>query len=332
MRKFGLLFAVLVASSFGSDVSAQRCGTVLTTSVTLGHDMNCAGYPYAFRVAAHGITINLNGKRIHSDGSNDAIIAHYANNLTIRGPGRVELFNDAIEAYRADYLHVTQVEFVNVLSSAVRLHNSRGATVQRNRFRGFMETGAIDIRQPLGLAGWYAGSHTLADNVFELVFAAINLCGADAGNNRIHGNTFGEIFETGIRTRDEAAGNTIYSNKFRGPGSGSIWLQTGRNLVYGNVFEGNVGSVSLSEPWGAECVTRTAVPVASANRLLSNKFYGTPYPFRIETDDNRIGNNLIQDAWNGIHFSGSSSRNDATGNSYPGTAVPVEDLGTGNSW
>jgi hypothetical protein len=331
MRKFGLLFLALAAWSLSLAASAQSCGTVLTASVTLTHDMDCAGFPYAFRVAANGVTISLNGYRIHSDASNDGIVVINYHHLSIRGPGRIDLFNDAVYALRADYLGVSGVEFANHQETGIALITSRAATVQRNRFHGFMEVAAIDIRQPIGLGGSGAGGHVIADNVFENVFEAIGMCGADAGNNRIYGNTFADIVELAVQTFDEAGDNVINYNKFRAAGGLAVLFESGRNVFDGNVFEAGAYGVQVRAPAPAGCVTRATTPTVFGNRVLNNKFYATSYPVEIAAGSgNRIGGNLIQDAVIGIAFGKASSYNDATGNTFPGTTTPVRDYGVGN--
>jgi|CXWL01.1.fsa_nt_gi hypothetical protein len=334
MHKSGWWLAGLALCLVGTTASAQSCGTVVGSSVTVNvtHDMNCAGFPFAFKVAAHGVTINLNGFRIHSYTGDDAIVIRDVGNLTIRGPGKIEGFYNAVNALRSDNLTVTNVELINAGETGIKLVNSRYASLQNNRFRGFMELAAIDVRQPLGVAGVGAGNHTIANNTFDSVFYGISVCGADAGANRISGNSFANIIEIALSLSHEADGNTIEYNKFRW-GAYVSFVSSNRNAFQWNVFE-NTGGWGLGVGGAAPsaCVTRIGAPKSVGNRILNNKSYGTFYPFVLGNGayDNRIGSNRIQGATIGLWFGTGSLHNDGRGNTFTGTTTPVVDDGVGN--
>jgi nitrous oxidase accessory protein NosD len=333
MRTFTVILAVLLAGLACRAAHAQSCGTALTASLTLTADLDCRGEPFALKIDADGVTINLNGRRILGTGGT-AIVASGRHRLTVRGPGRIEHFHIGIDAMRSDHLTVSGVEFVNVSEAGIALTHSYDAKLQQNRFRGFAELAAIDIRQPLAGAGYPAGGHQILDNIFDNLFVGIGACGADAGGNLILGNTFSRIFEHALLIRDEAGYNSIQSNKFRDYGAVVTLISTADNTLYSNAWEGGGAAIRMLELPAAGCVTRSAgIPRAERNRILHNWFYATTHPIAIDAGRlNRLSGNSVRGAVVGMTFGKPTRDNDARGNVYPGTTTWVRDFGVGNLW
>lgn len=330
MRTISLLLNLFLLLILAGEASA--CGVTLTRSITLTRDYACAGFPYAFKVAAPGVTISLNGRRVSGDGGQDGIVAVGVTDLSIRGPGQLEWFDHAIRVERATRVRVTGVEIRNALSSGVALANSSLATIENNRFSGFMEVGAIDIRQPVGLAGSSAGSNIIRNNFVQNAFRGLNVCGAAAGNNRIISNSFQQIIEVGISLSHEADGNWVEGNKF-GPGATVSIESSSHNTVIGNVFD-RTGAYGLRMAGGAHvsCVATPGGGKATNNLVSRNTSYATDFPFVLSLNAvaNTLQFNTVHAAAIGLRFESGSSGNDARFNTFVDTLINVRDDGSGN--
>jgi hypothetical protein len=332
MRVSFVLLGVVLAGT----LQAQSCGTVLSASVTLTRDMDCRGYPYAFRVIRDGVVVNLNGRSIRGDGAGDGIVATGVRNLVVRGPGRLQQLQRAIGVERVESLLVSGIDIHNS-TYGVELLASRAAKIEHDRFDGNFTS--IEIRQPAGFATPGAGAHVVHSNQFGSAdFTNLRLCGADAGDNVVTGNSFAMTEHFSLEVSHESARNRIEHNKFRT----GAWLgmrSTNANVVRGNVFEAGARGVLLSPlPPSDDCLTRDGTAKAGGNQFLDNRFFGAPYPFVLGhsdrpgsfVTDNRIGDNRIERAEIGITLHRNTYGNDARGNVYVAVARPVSDGGVGN--
>lgn len=311
---------------------ANACGLTLTRSITLTRDYACAGYPYAFKVAAPGVTISLNGWRVSGDGGQDGIVASAVTDLTIRGPGRLEWFDHGIRIERSSRIKVSGIEIRNALSSGVALANSTSATVDGNRLSGFMEVGAIDVRQPIGLAGSAAGGHTISNNFIDNAFRGLNLCGVAASHNRVYGNSFQNMIELGLWLSHESSNNWIEGNKF-GPGARVSIESSSNNTLVGNVFD-RTGANGLSIAGGAHsvCVATPGGGKATGNLVVRNMSFAVDHPLLLGANAiaNTVSFNTVRDARIGLQFAPGSFGNEGRFNTFVDTAVPVRDEGAGN--
>lgn len=328
------LLILLLAS--GSDgLQAQTCGTLLAGSVTLSRDMDCRGFPYAFKAVRDGAVVNLNGRTIRGGGY--GVLVYGVRGVSVRGPGRLEGTQRGVAGYRADFLTVSGVEIVGALTG-VELLSSRSGRIEYVSFTGIGDA-ALDIRQPTAAAALGAGGHVVHGNAFGYGFHGLRICGADAGGNVVTGNSFVATENYSLQISHEAGGNRIQENVFR-DGAWFGMNTTSGNIVIGNVFEDSRG-ISLVPGWPSDydCYTRRGDAKASGNQFFKNRFYRSAglrlghssipdsYVFA-----NRIGDNRFEDVEVGIAFNVNAFDNDATGNIFTRVTRPISDAGFGNTY
>jgi hypothetical protein len=329
------LFALLASIASGA-LHAQACGTVLVSSVTLTRNMDCSGYPYAFKAIRDGVTVNLNGKTIRGGYGTDGVVVTGVRGVTVRGPGRLAQLTHAIASKRSESLVVSGVDISDSLFG-VELISSHAARIEHVRFSGNFTP--VEIRQPAADGSFSAGGHTVYSNQFSASdFHGLRICGAAAGDNVVVGNSFAGTENFSLEISHESARNRIQNNKFRA----GAWLgmrTTSDNLISGNVFERDSRGILLSPlPPSEDCHTRTGEAESTGNQLLKNLFYDTPAPIVLGhphvpdglVTSNRIGGNRFERAETAITLHVNTYFNDATGNTFIAVGMPVFDAGVGN--
>lgn len=337
IRNFTFVLTLLSFSSPGA--AAVGCGAIIFSSDGLSSDLNCHSGTVAVEIRGNGVVLDLNGYTL--GGSIHEAILVTGEDVTIRGPGVIKGFSIGVQGHNADRLTVRDIHLAN-LNQGVILTGLAGATVVKNSFHDIPGIG-ISIRGfDDGTTILPSTSNTILKNHFVYNSTSINICGYNATHHRISENVFERVIDYGIQLETGTSHNRVQNNYFYDvDGSGVRLSNASMNLVTSNYFEtgrlamevhDNNGSTnpSCAQPPSIMVVTgnvlegntvlyhRTAVslglslttrPVVIGNAVDSNKFY-----------DNDYGVWFRQDAWH----------NQAIGNVYSGTAVPVVDAGTGN--
>jgi nitrous oxidase accessory protein NosD len=184
--------AVLASPAAAASADELTCGSVVTTDVTLTHDLTgCT--EYGLVVGAPGITIDLAGHRITGVSSGSTLSGIYIDShdgVTVRN-GRLRGFARAIDAYDADEatfsmldvrdtlegLDVLESEWVTIegLSarhnrSAITLRNSDDATIAHSVVRE-SETSGVNVRDSDRV-------HVVGNTISANTFVGLDLEGA----------------------------------------------------------------------------------------------------------------------------------------------------------
>lgn len=332
-----MLSAFLLA--WHPQAQAVACGDTVTTDITLAADLHCTTGWSALEVPVNGVTIRLNGHTL--SGTNDlaGIVISNASHVTVMGPGRISGFWVGVNATHADYLAVRGVNFDD-FAAGVIASDTLASTIESNEFRS-----------PRGSAVWmYAlpgsrstlGAHAIIDNLVLESAGGISICGHANSDNLIARNTLQGVSNYGIHIYDASNENMIKNNVLLKTGLTGIVLRgTRKNRITGNLIDNGTLAMALIPQFSGECATGPYTNASVRNNKISgNSIFhhasgismggmGDKSPLVLK---NRInGNKLYYDA-NGLYFQKDTYANDATGNAYYGTATPVVDLGSGNTY
>lgn len=228
-----------------SAAAPLRCGDTVTADVVLTRSLTCAGD--GLRVAAEGVTIDLDGHRLRGAGTGTGTgISVGAPRVTITG-GRIEGFGIGVLNIGADQTRLDRVT-LTANGHGVRAVSGRleitGSTLQRN-----------DVGLAHGSAASVTGS-SFRDNARGILCGDANLVVADSrfSDNQygidssicgvtVEATTFtgGEI---GLSLRPIAYGMNIRNSTFKGAGVGLRVTMAlgGSRVIADNEFTGNGAS------------------------------------------------------------------------------------------
>ncbi len=327
---FTLLMSLLFITN---SATALNCGDVIMTDTVMTEDLHCFGTGpsgiYAIEFGSDNITLDMNGYIITGDGgilSNVTLGFDQRNNITIKN-GSIIDSSVAIGVTHSSNIHIQNMTFYNVNlygifsedSEEVYIEKSdfyytyRGifignnfasqsfATIKNNQF--YKNSTAIDL--------FKSSKNIITGNfVWKSTIDGISLMSSD--NNSIWRNEVIETENTALKLTN-SSDNDITGNKLDYSYTGFSILAstdtcTGCNIKStGNVFNGNY---SMHSKIGVDLGGLPVASYVSFNSVKGNKIYYN------ET---------------GIYFHSDASYN-STHNGFQGTATPVIDEGTGNSY
>jgi parallel beta-helix repeat protein len=238
-----------IAGAFAFAIVAQArpaapvaCGALLTESLTLDQDLICAGT--ALKVAADGITVDLNGHSLRGTGSGFGIDLSGRSDVSVVN-GTIKNFADGIEISHAD---TSSMEGLTVTGNfnGVYADFSHGLSIHDNVISGNDNVGIVLF--------FAATSAKVVDNrVSKNGSDGIYLGSAnDAGyyrGNRVNDNG-------GFGFQSHQSTSTLVENTFSGNGLGGVRIiedYVFDYLITGNVADRNIGTgifVSAGVPDG----------------------------------------------------------------------------------
>ncbi len=333
-----LTCALMAPALFAPNTAhALSCGDTITSNITLTADLHCTTGWTAMYVPTPGITINLNGHTLSGTSALSGISVNDADNVTIKGPGRITGFWGGVNAFRSDALRVEGVDFEE-LNKGVVVTLSQNSNLLANRFAKMSWLG-ISVTEPVTAAGAIpSGGHYFAGNDFKTSVNGIELCGMNTGNSLIENNSFSSMTETAIKLHDASAKNIIRSNMIADTGSSGIILRGARyNSIENNLIEYGDNGVALYPEFGGGCRNPGGIARVAYNNIKGNTirkqrvgiYFGFGLPdtrvFKNWADYNQLHNNEI-----GMYFRTDAYSNGGTTNDYTGTLTPAIDESGGN--
>jgi parallel beta-helix repeat protein len=332
-----LALAALLA--WHPDARALSCGDTISSDTTLTADLNCTSGWTALYVPVSGVTIRLNGHTLSGDIALEGISVFEAGKVRILGPGRITGFWTGINATRADYLTVRNVDFDHS-NAGIIASDTLGTYLQGNDFRNINGWGMY-IAAHASASRPVLGAHTIADNLVLESAGGIHLCGHANSDNLLKNNTLQGIRDYGIELLDGSGKNQVLDNQLLKVEITGLVLRGSRdNTVKGNKFDYGYAGIALVPQFSGSC---SSGPLASAhvrdNLIDSNSIFKQTVGIAAgmggkgaQVLKNRIGYNKIYYDGTGIYFNTDTYANDATSNAYMGTTLPVDDSGSGNIW
>lgn len=331
-----LAMAALLA--WHSNAHALACGDTLTSDTTLTADLHCTTGWVALYVPTSGITLRLNGHTLSGDVALQGVSILSASNVRILGPGRITGFWAGVNATRADYLAVQDVDFDHI-GAGVIASDTLGSSLQRNDFRNVNGWGIYVFAHP-GASRPLLGGHTISYNLVLESVGGVVVCGHANSANLIKGNTLQGLSDYGIHLLDGSGRNEVRDNQLLKMESAGLVLRGSRgNTVKGNKFDyGHTGIAMIPEFTGA-CPSGYSSPAVRDNLIDGNSIFKQDVGIAAGLGGksllvlkNRLRYNKLYDDATGIYFNTDTYANDATLNAYSGTAIPVDDHGVGNTW
>jgi parallel beta-helix repeat protein len=215
--------------------SSLLCGQVITTSVKLSSNLDCASD--GLLVQGDNIVIDLNGHTIKGPGpsaSKIGISVADNNGVQITGSGTIEGFQAGVLASGGSKDTITDVNF-NGNQIAIFLTGTTGADIQNNMI----------TNNQIGMAAHSSTSTTFKKNVLtENDLTGVTL--VNSGNNSIDSNTIKKS-KNGVFNDAQSVGNSITSN--------TLMENSGVDLNNGNGIPINVNDATFT---GNLC--QTSVP------------------------------------------------------------------------
>lgn len=331
-----LALAALLA--WHSNAHALACGDTITSDTTLTADLHCTTGWVALYMPVNGVTLRLNGHTLSGDIALEGLSVFDASNVRILGPGRITGFWTGINATRADYLTVQDVDFDNS-NAGIIASDTLGTYLQGNDFRNINGWG-VYIAAPAGSRS-VLGAHTIADNLVLESVGGFFVCGHANSDNLIKNNTLQGIRDYGIHLLDGSGKNQVRDNQLLKIETTGLVLGGSRdNTIKGNKFDYGHTGIALAPTFGGICATGPYTdPEVRDNTIDSNSIFhqttGIVAGFGgkgLLVAKNRIAYNKLYYDGTGIYFNTDTYANDATGNAYAGTAIPVDDNGVANTW
>lgn len=328
-----LLTGLALATLF-SHAHAVSCGDLLFSNTTLTSDLNCTSGYYALEIRNNNVTLDLNGYTLSGTSALAGVIVLGQNNVTIKN-GVIKGFWAGVNTADSDNLNIFDNVFFD-LGAGVIVSSGNNATVASNDFI-FTTSHAVSIVNHV--AGRTANGNQVLNNEFYETRVGVEICGSGADSNIIEDNFIWKSMDYGIHI-NHSHDNHIYGNAIRETGGTAIRLNNAsHNQMYGNSLRiGNNGLSILAQAGGA-CTASSSV-VSKLNEFRGNHSIGfnTGVILGLGTSgsmlvyDNKINSNKIYDDNIGLFFNSDAHNNDGTGNAYSGTATPVIDYGSGNTY
>lgn len=253
MRYGFWLLCLALAGGPTARAADDLCGATILESVTLDHDLTCAGS--GLSVDADGITIDLGGYTITGPRSGVGILVTGRTDVRITG-GTITNFSAAVVTNLSTAVVIDHIEFAGNPEGVDLQAGSIGNTIKDNVFRD-SATRAIMLRlnsraneikgnvfsaNRVGILVFGGTFNTLKDNTISgSTLAGIRLNVIATGNvlkdNTLTSNAVGVEFlitMTGSATGNELKANEIVANTcgLKGPTAG--------NILKDNSFSGNV--------------------------------------------------------------------------------------------
>lgn len=317
---------------------ALSCGDTVTADVTLTTDLHCTTGSSALRVAASGVTIDLNGHTLSGDSSLPGIHVHDANNVTITGPGTIRGFSIGVYGMRSHELKVGGIDFEDIAIGASISHALKTAFVANKFSRtgstalAFYDNSTIEPRRGLS-------RHSIQENSFTDVHGGVLLCGVETGGSVIANNAFSRADEFAIRLRESSDYNTIRSNIIADTRNTGIDLNASSlNTIHDNVIDNGDVGVAIHAGTGS-CNRPPAPSRAHTNAISSNAIRGQITGIRFGSGGagttvykNTARYNQFHGDIVGMYFRLDAVSNGGLGNDYTATFVPAIDESGFNSY
>ncbi len=338
MKTLFTLALGLLLSTWQPQAFALSCGDTVSADITLTADMHCTTGWVALYAPTSGVTIRLNGHTLSGLPGLQGIQVLNATHVKVLGPGRISGFWAGVNATRADYITVQDVDF-DAMDAGFIASDTLAATVQNNHFKNLQGWGVYIIGYPGSRTT--LGAHAIIGNQVLESIGGISICGHANSDNLIKDNLLQGIVDYGIHLYDASNHNQVLNNQLRKTGVAGVVLRGSRdNRIRGNLIDyGNTGMALIPQFTGS-CSTGPYIEAEVRDNLIEgNSVFkhttglslglGGKEPLVLK---NRIkGNKLYYDG-TGIYLQTDTYANDATGNVYTGTLTPVTDLGSGNSY
>lgn len=339
MRLFTATFLTLFFPPLS--LAAVSCGDILFASDTLTGDLNCTTGSTGVEIRGDNVILDLNG---HTLGGNifQAVLVT-GDRVTVRGPGTIKGFDLGVQAHDVSGLTINDIDLIG-LNSGIAMTGATGALVKKNRL-AYMSGIGVSIRgHEDGTAALPAIDNHVLDNKFYRIGTAINVCGYNATHQLIARNTFERIIDFGIQLETGANHNEIYNNRFYELDNTGIRLSNANmNKVTGNYLKTGRLGLAIHDNNGAtspSCAQPPSLRVVTGNVLDSNTVINhqvaASLGLGITTSPvvlgNQVDNSKFYDNQYGVWFREDAWRNQALGNAYTGTAHPIVDAGTGNTY
>jgi len=252
-----LALTTVVATASSASATDVSCGSVLTTSTTLTHDLVCDGTTDGLVIAADDVVLDLNG-------------------FTVSGPG----------AYSTPYAGVRVTQRSRVTITKGTLTGWQAGVVLNEAWDGRVSKATASANdQGINIAG--GGRHVIEKNTSTLNGRDAIRLGLSTGNlvtqNTVSDNTFG------IMVADFSSSNTVSRNVVTGTRSvgvsafgGAVATTFSQNQVSGSWDDGirtstdssgSVISQNTSSFNGGDGI-EAANAIVSRNLTLSNGQYG----------------------------------------------------------
>jgi nitrous oxidase accessory protein NosD len=240
-RVFGTLLlataGALVIVGQARPAAPVACGAVLTESLTLDQDLICAGT--ALKVAADGITVDLNGHSLRGTGSGIGIDVSGRSNVRIAN-GTIKNFADGIELSHAD---TSSIEGLTITANFNGVYTafSHDLSIHDNMISGNDNVGIV-----LFFAATSArviDNHVLRNGSDGIYLGSTNDAGYYRGNKVDDNGGFG--FQSHQST------STLVENTFSGNGLGGVRIVEDSVFDYvisGNVADRNIGTGIFVSP------------------------------------------------------------------------------------
>ncbi|MDB4511910.1 right-handed parallel beta-helix repeat-containing protein [Arenicella sp.] len=333
--KAALTLALLTQSSF---LFALSCGDYITRDVTLQADLHCAtGYEVA-TIAAHNITIDLNGFTVSGDSNLRGFYIRDFDNLKVIN-GTINGFWSGVQAFNSDNLTVDNVKFYKT-GHAITSQGGNSASIGNNKF---IATRATAVVLNAGIIGHSSNANNIYNNEFQQTFSAIEICGEPAQRNNIVNNRMWKTADFGIRL-NHASYNKILNNQLLETSGSAIRLDDSsyNQIIENTLSEGDASGITLATNSSTGCLNNTFDGVSGRslkNQIIDNRISGFSTAVELGVVNislptlvgNQFSYNDVGNADVGILLDLDTKYNYGRGNVYYNVNQHVQDLGTRNS-
>lgn len=332
MHRFLSVLALLALCGLAQ---AQSCGDWITHDVTLTHDVYCTSADHTgLMVAADGITIDLGGHTLHG-ATGYGVDVTGGVGVTVRN-GRIHGFIAGVSGTDAHGLEVEGIVFED-MNYGIALDDTKGTRLHHNRFdRMAVVAITLEVFSPTHRGGY----HDIASNLIQDTRLGILLCGHETGGSVIVDNQLFQLHYDGIHLNDGSGGNVVAGNTIGDARLGAITLKASSdNEITGNVIKRGVNGIALVPEAPGFCAGGPVTgPEVTGNLIHDNAIFEADMAVELGVDagkagtvfNNKVQSNKLHYGSIGVLFNSDAHDNDATGNTYSGTATPVVDNGSGN--
>lgn len=329
------LLAALTLQLCSLIATAQSCGDVVVSHVTLTSDLHCTTGYYALDVQANGVTIDLNGHTLSGTTALAGITVVGYDGVTIKGPGKISGFWTGVNAVRADNLTVTGLKF-DSMGAGINHNHASGGIIADNKFNGIAGIG-VSLR-----ATAHAHDPVIANlvqgNLMKDVIVGVELCGDIAFDNEISNNKI-KAFDIGINLTDQTHDNVLQGNAVSGAGVAALALRnSSNNDIAGEYYRDNWVGVWLLSQSSSGCHTNSSLaPRTAYNRMDSMSLHDNQTAVLAgggsasgDVLKNRLLWSKLYDNNVGVDLRSNTIKNIVQYNTFHGTLNPIIDAGVNN--
>ncbi len=350
--KFKLLIAIFYFNVWVSNAYAVSCGDLIDRYVRLEEDLHCnytgTEHRAALIITANNVTVDLNGYGIYQNSPtshlNTAVVADNIRGLRVIGHGgKIENFRHGIKLNGGNNIHVSGITFYDN-GTAINF----GPTTDSDQAKYFFIYKNTFIGNEVGIDTFMDTSikyvetirdrnshHSIWKNDFYSNRKGISMYRTQ--QTSIVQNNFLNHFYSGIAitssTDLEVKGNKIHN---LGQKSGIIL----RNSSYVEISNNHIDYHQIGIRINNQSTEVARLDESEFNHIHSNYIINNEIGIKLGWHHPRIGftvrKNLIEvnkiySNEMGIEFLEDTSSNSAFRNGFHNTAVPIIDLGLGNS-